>query len=217
MRNILSALLISATMSAVAESLPADSLVSGSAVARFYAGCMKIVEAESARDSIAANSAYAEAMDLLNTRSTYSRKGIPLGKMKAQVVDDSGLASETPHDFAYDYTYARSRYKCIDFAPSGMSRGFGNGCRVLDLVLKPGGAVKCREKVSGDCLLVAMAQPGGSIGLEVKASDGRSVDVRSYEDGLVGYAHWQNGQSDFVDYVVTNLTDKELTVTLFAN
>lgn len=159
MKRLILSLCIASGLTCAATSLPADSLASAPEVARFYEGCMKIAEAETATDPSVANSAYAKAMDLLNTRSTYSRKGIVLGLMKAEIIDDSGMATEKPADFAYDYAYARARYKSIDFAPKGMSRGLGKGCRVLDLAIKPGGKVVCRDNVKGNCILVAMADP----------------------------------------------------------
>lgn len=200
-----------------AEMLPVDSLASEKNVARFYEGCLKIIEAETSSDAYEKNSAYAAAMDLLNTRSTYSNPGIKLGKMKVEIVDAEGLESETPKDFSYDYTYARSKYKNLDFAPKGVARGFGQGCRVFDMVLKPGGSVKCKENVKGDCILVALAQPDGRISLEVNAKNDESVAVAPYGEGMMGFAHWDNGEIGQVEYTVTNLSDKETLVTLFAN
>lgn len=217
MRFLLTVIFIIIALPSKAQMLPVDSLASDKNVARFYEGCLKIIEAENSADDIARNSAYAQAMDLLNTRSTYSSKGLVIGKMKAEITDASGLESELPKDFSYDYTYARSRYKAIDFAPKGVSRGLGFGCRVLDLVIKPGGTVKCKENVKGNCLLVALAQPNARIALNVTASDGREIPTTEYGNEMMGFAHWQNGESGAVEYIITNLSDKETLVTLFAN
>ncbi len=217
MKRLILSLCIASGLTCAATSLPADSLASAPEVARFYEGCMKIAEAETATDPSVANSAYAKAMDLLNTRSTYSRKGIVLGLMKAEIIDDSGMATERPADFAYDYAYARARYKSIDFTPKGMSRGLGKGCRVLDLAIKPGGKVVCRDNVKGNCILVAMARPGDKVDLEVTAPDGRSICGAAYDDGMVGYARWQNGDTAPALYTITNPTDRVVQVTIFAN
>ncbi len=199
-----------------AQMLQPDSLASEPDVARFYEGCLKIIEGETATDSLVANGAFALAMDLLNTRSTFSHKGLSLGKMKVEIADRSGIADD-PIPFAYDYAYARARYRATDYAPKGLSRGMGTGCRVLDLTLAPGGTVTATEQASGDCILVAIAQPGGRVVLNVTDSASQTVPVTEYADGLMAYAHWNNGERAPVVYTVTNPTDKPLIITLFAN
>lgn len=201
---------------AFADMLPVDSLEADKDMVRFYEGCLKIIEAENSVDSLKRNALYAEAMDLLNTRTTYNNPGIKLGKMKAVVKDSTGLSTNRAESFSYDYSYARSRFRNIEFSPKGVSRGMGQGCRVLDLVLKPGGNVICEETVKGDCKIVALSQPGGEIGFEVKVETGLPVETLSYGNGLMGFAHW-NQDSGNVEYKITNLTDRELIVTLIAN
>lgn len=203
---------------ASAQQLPADSLASNADVARFYAGCMKIAEAETSADDAARNAAYSQAVDLLNTRTRGSRKGLNMSRLRLQVADSTGIAADGIKNFAYDYTYARARYRGTDFAPKGVSRaGALSGCRVADMVLSPGASVRCTEFVHGNCLLVAVAQPGATVGLKVTDSAGRDVPVRTYEDGMTAYAHWQNGDRGEVCYTLSNPSDKEITIALIAN
>lgn len=200
----------------VGQELPVDSLSGNENVGRFYGGCIKIIEAEKMEDGAARNSAYAEAMSLLNPRASYGKRGLVTSRMKLEFVDDSGLVSGGIKDFAFDYSYARSRYKSIDFVPKGVSRGGIGGCRVHDMVLAPGGKVVCREMLHGNCLLLAIVQPGGSVSLKVLDGD-RELCGKAYEGGLVQYLHWQTGDSHPVDYVIENNGDMETTVSLIGN
>jgi len=198
------------------QALPVDSLGGNADMERFYAGCMKIAEAENAADSAVRNSSYAAAMELLNKRSTYSRPGVKLARMRVEICDSTGLVSTSVKDFAYDYSYARARYRAVDFAPTGVSRGGLTGCRVFDMVLAPGARVRCSEKVRGNCVLVAVAQPGGAVALTVE-DNGTTIKGAQYEGGLVSYAHWHTGAEHPVAYTVENKSDREITVTLMAN
>lgn len=208
-----------AALTARAESLPADSLASNADVRRFYEGSLKIAQAEkSAADNPAdANSLYAEAMDLLNERSRQCKPGIALREFLVRIEDDGALGELSKVDFSYDYRYARARYKGIDFAPSGVTRGGLQGCRVKNIVIRPKGSVTMTDSVSGDCLLVAMARPGDTFEMSVECA-GTPRKVESYNDGMVSFAHWQAGDKETeAGYRISNPSDKDLYVTIFGN
>ncbi len=195
-----------------AEHIPDSAFVDDAGAGRFYDGCIKIIEGELATDPDARNKAYALAMDALNPR----RKGLDTGCMKLTAVDTTGIAPVAATDFAFDYSYARSRYQSVDFAPTGISRGFGRTCRLFDLTLKPRGKASFSERVHGACLLIAVARPGVKIATTITA-DGKEIKTGSYEDGLVNYAAWQLQQHTVVKYTIENLSDKDATVILIGN
>lgn len=206
---------LACAFAARAQSLPADSLAFNADMERYYRGCLKIAEAEGLDDPEMRNSAYAAAMNMLNTRTSRSRLSICM--LPLVLVDTAGLVAVGPvKDFAYDYAYARSRYRSIDFAPAGVTRGGISGCRVFDMKIAPGGTVAGTEKVHGDCVLLAIAQPGGTVSLSVDTGD-RTIDAEPYENGMVAYTRWFAGEGRDVTYTVRNTTDRAIVITLLSN
>ncbi|MDE6487631.1 MAG: hypothetical protein K2L76_09050 [Muribaculaceae bacterium] len=207
--------ILACALAARAQSLPADSLAYNADVQRFYQGCMKIAEAESLADAELRNSAYAAAMTLLNTRA--SRNRISLRELPLVLADTAGLVAVGPlKEFAYDYAYARARYRAIDFAPSGITRGGFSGCRVFDMKIAPGASVTGTDRVGGNCILLAIAQPGGSVEFSVDDAPGTVVSG-SYEGGMVAFAAWYAGPEHAVTYTVRNTSDRAIVITLASN
>lgn len=204
-------LLVASALTLGAQHIPDSAFAEGPGVGRFYTGCLRIIEGELASDADARNEAYALAMDALNPR----RKGFDAGRMNLTAVDTAGVAAP-PTDFAFDFSYARAKYQSVDFAPSGITRGFGRTCRLFDLTLKPRGKASFSERVNGACLLVAVARPGVEI-TTIITVDGREIKADSYENGLVNYAAWQLPRRTVATYTVENLSDKEATVILIGN
>lgn len=204
-------LLVASALTLGAQHIPDSAFAEDEGVGRFYTGCLRIIEGELASDADARNEAYALAMDALNPR----RKGYDAGRMNLTAVDTSGVAAP-PTDFAFDFSYARAKYQSVDFAPSGITRGFGRTCRLFDLTLKPRGKASFSERVNGACLLVAVARPGVEI-TTIITVDGREIKADTFEDGLVNYAAWQLPRRTVATYTVENLSDKEATVILIGN
>lgn len=214
-RTFVTIALLACALVARAQGLPADSLASNADVQRFYQGCMKIAEAERLADAEERNSAYAAAMTMLNPRA--SRNRLDLRELPLALSDTAGLVAVGPlKEFAYDYAYARARYRAIDFAPTGVTRGGLRGCRVFDMKLAPGASVTGTDRVSGNCILVAIAQPGGTVDLTVSDAPG-TVASRSYEGGMVAFARWDAGSERTVAYTVRNTSDHAIVVTLASN
>lgn len=204
-------LLVASALTLGAQHIPDSAFAEDPGVGRFYTGCLRIIEGELASDADARNEAYALAMDALNPR----RKGYDAGRMNLTAVDTAGVAAP-PTDFAFDYSYARAKYQSVDFAPSGITRGFGRTCRLFDLTLKPRGKASFSERVNGACLLVAVARPGVEITTTITV-DGREIKADTFEDGLVNYAAWQLPRRTVVTYTVENLSDKGADVILIGN
>lgn len=204
-------LLVASALTLGAQHIPDSAFAEDPGVGRFYTGCLRIIEGELASDADARNEAYALAMDALNPR----RKGFDAGRMNLTAVDTSGVAAP-PTDFAFDFSYARAKYQSVDFAPSGITRGFGRTCRLFDLTLKPRGKASFSERVNGACLLVAVARPGVEI-TTIITVDGREIKADIFEDGLVNYAAWQLPRRTVVTYTVENLSDKGADVILIGN
>lgn len=204
-------LLVASALTLGAQHIPDSAFAEDEGVGRFYTGCLRIIEGELASDADARNEAYALAMDALNPR----RKGYDAGRMNLTAVDTAGVAAP-PTDFAFDYSYARAKYQSVDFAPSGITRGFGRTCRLFDLTLKPRGKASFSERVNGACLLVAVARPGVEI-TTIITVDGREIKADIFEDGLVNYAAWQLPRRTVVTYTVENLSDKGADVILIGN
>lgn len=210
---LLSVLLVLLTAAAVpAQHIPESVFADDAAVGRFYSGCLKIIEGELATDATARNEAYALAMDALNPR----RKGMDTGFMKLTAVDTTGLSGTHAVDFAFDYSYARSKYNSTDFSPKGISRGFGRTCRLFDMTLKPGGKASFCESVRDDCLLIAVARPGVKIAATITIGD-RIIEADSFENGLVNYAAWQLQEKTQATYTIENLSDTEASIILISN
>lgn len=195
-----------------AQHIPDSAFAEDKSVGRFYDGCIRIIEGELATDADARNEAYARAMDALNPR----RKGLDTGRMNLTKVDTTGISQHPATDFAFDFSYARSRYESTDFAPSGISRGLGRTCRLYDLTLKPHGKASLSERVHGDCLLIAVARPGAKIATSINTGS-QNIEAGNYEDGLVNYATWRLDGRTVVTYTIENLSDKEATVILIGN
>lgn len=205
-------LLVASALTLGAQHIPDSAFAEDPGVGRFYTGCLRIIEGELASDADARNEAYALAMDALNPR----RKGFDAGRMNLTAVDTAGVADAPAPDFAFDFSYARAKYQSVDFAPSGITRGFGRTCRLFDLTLKPRGKASFSERVNGACLLVAVARPGVEI-TTIITVDGREIKADTFEDGLVNYAAWQLPRRTVATYTVENLSDKEATVILIGN
>lgn len=211
--------LVCLSIDSAAQSLPSDSLKEYPLIQRFYDGCIKIVTAEYATDASTKNSAYAEAMELLNKRATPKREGLRTSKMNL-VIEDTASISNNNHlsDFSYDYSYAKARYKNLSFAPNGVSRGglaYSN-CRVFDLVIKPHCTVRCHEELQKDCILIGIGQPDSNFKLTIVDKD-NLITTLPYERGLVQYAHWKTEALHEVTYVIENNSDSVSVITLIGN
>jgi hypothetical protein len=206
------------TPHAMGQTLPADSLQRYPSISRYYDGCMCILRAEQmAADDAQRNATYAEAMELLNTRTTSRRPGLKQGDMVLTLDDSTSVLEPQQIAFAFDYKYAKSCYQQIAFNPSGVTRGgYGADCRTFRVVVKPHGTVTCHERLHGDCLLLGLSYPDAALSLSVV--DGDTIQAIPYEQGGVQYIHWQSlAESHPVTYIIQNLSDRTNVVTLVGN
>lgn len=119
----------------------------------------------------------------------------------------------------YTYEYARQQYNDAYFKEEMLLRQdkatTRAKCRVKMLAMKPRSKVSYKDIMEGKSILIAMAEPGGTLRLTV--SSDIEHEGLSYENGMVGFCKWIAKEEEEVVYHIENTSNKEICLILIAN
>lgn len=209
----LSLVMLLSVISIVAQNNVFDTL--DKPMRRFAEGCVSLSKGVAEKNELLVGM----AADMLDPEIKGDNP-IKIGKWALKSVDVSN--GTTPDgSFCFSSDFAR---KWVDTngvgpfeeVPDNLRKGTDNTCLIYTIGIAPHSAVVMKDRQSGPCQVVAVAQPGGKVNMTVSYGD-ESLKATPCEDGLVAVATWNMPTSRIANFTIENPTDNVATIILICN